>query len=212
MINNYFRQPTRPSIQITYQPRTYTPLQPQPTPRQRKYKMLIGLLVRGVGRVLREGFGAVQGRGRQVAGLVGRMGSIAEKNNGMLVWMAMNRLKMHWQAEKNHEKVFKSLGTLLGRMERYKMQQCFHKLAVHSARGSTALIDSFIQQRRHIFARKIQTVVRRKKAMVIGQLKTWSQFVKGYSRLRIVLTVHDRYAKYLKRVFFSRAQRLLFKR
>ena len=77
MINNYFKQSARPPIQITYTPRINTPLRPQPTPYQRKYKLIIALLVRAANRVLKEGVNAIQHISRRKSQALTRIVAIA---------------------------------------------------------------------------------------------------------------------------------------
>lgn len=69
-----------------------------------------------------------------------------------------------------------------------------------------------MSQRKILFNRKLTILIKHKKKSVFDRIQTWSHFIKSYSRLRIVLSVHSHYEKYLKQQTFSRLQRFLFQK
>jgi hypothetical protein len=92
-------------------------------------------------------------------------------------------------------------------MEKYKLKQCFAKLALHTSRSHRAFINIFYEERNYQFCRKLHTLVKRHKKETINSLFAYAKFVKSYKKVRVIAVIHNRFMKQLKQTAFARLAR-----
>lgn len=155
MIHSFFKNTQASNRSTTYSP-YFVQRQPQEqlpknshSLKYRRHKLILLLLAKATARQLKEAWQIVVSAQQRESTSLARMVALSDKNTALSIHLYFDRLKIAAARHKSTEKFLKSVGTLLQRLEKYKLKHSFGKLCLHSARSRGVIVKTFFERRDH---------------------------------------------------------------
>ena len=216
MINSYFKSTT--ASRNTYSPYfanravSDNAIKANNQHKNRKYKLIIILLTKATHRELRLNWNQLWAPQREMTKAITKIIGHSDKNMTLSVYLSFDRLKKAAVQQKSGERLIKNTVVLLQRIEKFKLKQCFGKLALFTARQNETMLCTFFERRDFQFCRKMQTMIRHHKKDGLTSMFRYAKFVKSFCKVRVMAVIHSRLQKHIKHQAFTRLMRFQLSR